>query len=86
MGRKQWEKGEIACYEQFLLFPQCFQKACLPGASKGVIGWEWVKKSTCVIALNKEQFDTTSSSPKNVHLDKILVSVKVLGGGVLSHS
>ena len=22
------EKGEIAWYEQFLLFPQCFQKAC----------------------------------------------------------
>ena len=21
---------------------QCFQKACFPGASKGVIGWEWV--------------------------------------------
>ena len=20
------EKGEIACYKQFLLFPQCFQK------------------------------------------------------------
>ena len=20
--------GEIACYEQFLLFPQCFQKTC----------------------------------------------------------
>ena len=35
-------KGEIARYEQFLLFPQCFQKACFPGASKGVIGWEWV--------------------------------------------
>ena len=31
-------KGEIACYEQFLLFPQCFQKACFPGASKGVMG------------------------------------------------
>ena len=29
-------KGEIACYEQ------CFQKACFPGASKGVIVWEWV--------------------------------------------
>ena len=29
-------KGEIARYEQFLLFPQCFQKACFPGASKGV--------------------------------------------------
>ena len=37
------EKGEIACHEQFLLFPQCFQKACLPGASKGVTVWEWVK-------------------------------------------
>ena len=23
-------KGEIARYEQFLLFPQCFQKACFP--------------------------------------------------------
>ena len=39
-------KGEIACYEQFLLFPQCFQKACFPGASKGVIVWEWVKPRT----------------------------------------
>ena len=36
-------KGEIASYEQFLLFPQCFQKAWFPGASKGVIVWEWVK-------------------------------------------
>ena len=37
------EKGEIARYEQYLLFPQCFQKACFPGVSKGVIVWEWVK-------------------------------------------
>ena len=36
-------KGENARYEQFLLFPQYFQKACFPGASKGVIMWEWVK-------------------------------------------
>ena len=35
-------KGEIARYEQFLLFPQCFQTANFPGASKGVIVWEWV--------------------------------------------
>ena len=35
-------KGEIARYEQFLFFPQCFQEACFPGASKGVIVWEWV--------------------------------------------
>ena len=35
-------KGEIARHKQFLLFPQCFQKACFPGASKVVIVWEWV--------------------------------------------
>ena len=37
-------KEEIACYKQFLLFPQCFQKACFPEVSKGVIVWEWVKE------------------------------------------
>ena len=37
-------KGEIASYEQSLHFPQCFQKAYFPGASKGVNVWEWVKK------------------------------------------
>ena len=35
-------KGEFARYEQFPLFPQCFQKAYFPVASKGVIVWEWV--------------------------------------------
>ena len=35
-------KAEIVRYKQFLLFPQCLQKDCLPGASKGVIVWEWV--------------------------------------------
>ena len=38
-------KGEIAHYEQFLLFPQCFHKACFLEASKSVIVWEWVKGS-----------------------------------------
>ena len=38
-------KGEIARDEQFLLFPQCFQNACFPGASKCVIVWEWVNKN-----------------------------------------
>ena len=42
------EKGEIVRYEQFLLFPWSFQKACFPGASKGVIVWEWVKSRYCV--------------------------------------
>ena len=44
MGRKHWEK-EIARNEQFLLFPQCFQKACFPRESKGVIVWELVKRA-----------------------------------------
>ena len=35
-------KEEIARIEQFLLFPPCFQKACISGASKGVIVWEWI--------------------------------------------
>ena len=41
----KWQKviQTIACYEQFLLFPQRFQKACFPGASKGVTVWEWIK-------------------------------------------
>ena len=45
-------KGEIACHEQFLLFPQCFQKACFPGASKGVIVWEWVKSYVYFMVCN----------------------------------
>ena len=42
-------KGEIARYEQFLLFPQFFQKACFRGASKGVNVWEWVKTCDCMV-------------------------------------
>ena len=45
-------KGEIARYEQFLLFSQCFQKACFPGASEGVIVWEWVNTMFLFICLN----------------------------------
>ena len=37
----------MARYEQFPLFPQCFQKACFAGASKGVIVWEWGKTHSC---------------------------------------
>ena len=29
-------KGEIACYEQFLLFPQCFKKLSVVDVSKRV--------------------------------------------------
>ena len=36
-------KGEIACYEQFLLFPQCFQKACTADTQKQGLVWERIK-------------------------------------------
>ena len=52
-------KGEIARSEQFFLFPQCFQKACFPGASKGVIVWEWVKSNESI--MEKEE------NPSNLH-------------------
>ena len=32
-----WEKGEIARYEQFLLFPKCFQKQYVVDVLKRVI-------------------------------------------------
>ena len=47
--KKTVGKGEIARYEQFLLFPLCSQKACFPGASKGVIVWEWVNVGDVVV-------------------------------------
>ena len=58
-------KGEIACYEQFLLFPQCFQKACFLGASKGVIVWEWVKR---VLKINNSWTELFNfQNPFNCH-------------------
>ena len=35
-------RGKIARYEQFLLFPQCFQKVYFLEVSKGGIVLEWV--------------------------------------------
>ena len=46
-----WDKGEIAHYEQFLLFPQCFQKTCTADMEKPGLVWERVKhyfKDNCV--------------------------------------
>ena len=35
-------KGEIACYEQFLLFPKCFQKTWSADTLKQGLVWEKV--------------------------------------------
>ena len=36
-------KGEIARYEQFLLYPQCFQKICTADTKKPGLAWERVE-------------------------------------------
>ena len=50
-------KGEIAHYEQFLHFPRCFEKACFPGASKGLIVWEWVNIFERLLSLVLSKFN-----------------------------
>ena len=40
---KTVEKGKIACYKRFLLFPQCFQKTCMADMKKQGLVWERVK-------------------------------------------
>ena len=52
-------KGEIARNEQFLPFPQCFQKAWFPGASKGVIEWKWVKHIQTEAAFTAKKVNVT---------------------------
>ena len=43
MGRKHCGKRRNCSLRAISPFPQCFQKDCFLGASKGVIVWEWVK-------------------------------------------
>ena len=35
-------KGEIARYEQFLLFPRCFQKTCTETCKTKSLFWKWL--------------------------------------------
>ena len=44
-------KGEIACYEQFLLFPWCFPKTCPADTSKPGLVWERVNNLFCVLTI-----------------------------------
>ena len=57
--------GEIARYEQFLLFPQCFQKVYFPGASKGVIVWEWVNPLPNDKISNKSKLEAVADDKIN---------------------
>ena len=42
-GRKLWEKEKLLVTSNFSFPHSVLKKACFPGASKGVIVWEWVK-------------------------------------------
>ena len=44
VGRNTVGKGEIARYEQFLLFLQCFQKTCVADTQKPEPVWKMVKE------------------------------------------
>ena len=47
-------KGEIACYEQFLLFPQCFRKTCTAdtiGQTFCFANWEQNKGSISMLCI-----------------------------------
>ena len=41
-------KGKIACYEQILIFPQCFQKTVSADKLKPGLVWERVKQGKMV--------------------------------------
>ena len=71
-------KGEIARYEQFLLFPQCFQQACFPGASKGVIEWEWVLIGSSVFWQTSWKNNTNKCWYRNLKSAPSLQSVPYL--------
>ena len=45
------EKGEIAHYKNFLLFPQCFQKICNTDMYKAGLIWERVKRVKILFVL-----------------------------------
>ena len=59
-------KGENAGYQHFLLFPQCFQKASFPEASKGVIVWEWVKYNSCLSSAGPKGRDLHTKTQKYI--------------------
>ena len=70
MGRKYCGKRRNCSYEQFLLFPQCFQKACFPEVSKGVIVWEWVNFP---LSRTRNFFEKNVGTGKNAKCQHFLI-------------
>ena len=66
-------KGEIARYEQFLLSLQCFQKACFPGVSKGVVVWQWVNNPISALTETSILYtDRHTDSQTHGHTDRLI--------------
>ena len=88
-GRKSSErientvgKGEIAHYEQFLLFPQCFQKTCTADTLKPGLVWERVKN-----IVGKEEIARNQQFllyPQCFLLNQIIVSPFVCTSNIIS--
>ena len=58
---------EIACYEQFLLFPQCFQKTCSVDTCKPGLVWKRVN-----LYFSKDlfvEFHTLTSTTTEEHVE-----------------
>ena len=80
-------KREIARYEQFLLFPQCFQKACFPGASKGVFVWEWVKRILAepgIELLSPQRYRASCGSLPNI-VENSIKSSNIITSSLVSY-
>ena len=56
------EKGEIARYKQFLLFPQCFQKTCPADTLKPGLVWERVKSVAVSILKPQEEISIKTAT------------------------
>ena len=65
-------KGEIACYEQFLLFPQCFLKTCiaLTRKNQGLFGLTVKLKSKA--DYNYQGFNLIFAKQQNLALTKMI--------------
>ena len=64
-------KGEIARYEQFLLFPQCFQKTCFPGCQKVSLCGDGLSKIFHLFissVYDKYEFNSDKDKPFNEFL------------------
>ena len=75
-------KREIARYEQFLLFPQCFQKTCTTDKKKSGLVWERVKGYVLclfMIPVNSYLINQNHLTPKKPRISQLGMHLKKAG-------